>query len=542
MSGPWEQYQSAAPAAGPWEQYAAPAAAVDTNPTGSTLENMAAGAGKAIVDTGRGLVQRSAQALSNAPASLPLLQAINMGLEKVGLSPRTAAQESTAGIAESRQRDAPLMATGGGIAGNVATNALMLAPTAAANTPVAAGVVGGLAGLAQPALTAKEGAMNTLFGLGGGAGSQWLAGKLPGILQSRIDTATTAQAANAQKFQAARAAAKEGYVIPPADLEPGAISEAVSGLSGKIKTAQTASQRNQIVTDKLAKRALGVPEGETLTTDGLQAIRNRAATEGYAPVRNSGMVKADQQYQKALDTIADEYRGASKAFPGLADNGVPEMIGKLQQPIFDASGAVDGIKVLRATADKAYRQGDNIMGRASKQAADAIEGMLERHLEAAGQSGALEAFRDARTLIAKTYSVQKGLNSETGNVSAQALRKQLENNKPLSGDLLTVARAGKAFPMATQTLKEAPKQLSPLDFAVAGGSAASSGNLSPLAMLAVRPVVRSALLSGPVQARALQQTAPVPITQATQRVLENRLLQLGLGPLGIAGALNVGQQ
>lgn len=516
-------------------------ASAATGPTGSTLENIAAGSGKAVADAMRGAVLRSGQALANAPASLPMLSGLNMLLEKVGVSPRRAVEDVKADIAESRRLDAPLMATGGGVAGNLATNALLLAPTAAANTPAAAGVIGGLAGLGQPALTAREGVVNTLLGVAGGAGSQYVANKVPALLQSRVDAAKAVQSANAPRFDAARAAAREGYVIPPADLEPGMLSEAVSGLSGKIKTAQTASQRNQLVTDRLAKRALGVPEDEVLSAQGLQAIRNEAAATGYAPVRNSGMVKADQQYQKALDAIAEEYRGASKAFPGLADNGVPEMIGKLQQPLFDASGAVDGIRVLRAMADKAYTQGDKIMGKASKSAADAVEGMLERHLEAAGNPGALDAFRQARTLIAKTYSVQKGLNSETGSVSAAALAKQLQKGKPLTDELLTIGTTASVFPKATQVLKEAPKQLSPLDFAVATGSAASSGHLAPLAMLGVRPLARNALLSGPVQARALQQSTPVPLTQATQALLENKLAQLALTPVGTAAAVNFGQ-
>ena len=63
--------------------------------------------------------------------------------------------------------------------------------------------------------------------------------------------------------------------------------------------------------------------------------------------------------------------------------------------------------------------------------------------------------------------MQKALNEQTGNVSAQQLAKDLAKGRPLSGDLLTVAQMGQAFPKATQALKEAPKAVSPLDFAVA---------------------------------------------------------------------------
>jgi hypothetical protein len=462
-------------------------------------------------------------------------------MELMGASPRQAEAEARGGIAESRQRDAPLMNTGGGIVGNVLGNAAMLAPAAGANTPAAAGLVGAEFGLLQPALTAGETALNTGLGGAGGYLGQLLANKAPGLLQARVDRAKAAQAANSQKFIAARAGAKEGYVVPPADLEPGMVSEAASGLSGKIKTAQVASQRNQLVTDRLARSALGLEDGTPLNADTLQAIRQRAAETGYGPIKNSGVVKADQEYMKALDAIADAQKGAQKAFPGLADNGVMELTAKLQQPLFDAGGAVDATKVLRAAADKAYRAGDTTLGKANKAAADAIEGMLERHAQRVGQPEALQAFRDARKLIAKTYSVQKGLNAETGNVSAQALAKQLEKGRPLSDELRTVAQFASAFPKAAQALKETPKAVSPLDFAVGGVSAAGTGNLLPLAMIGARPAVRNILLSGPVQRQALQQGAPAPVTQATQAMLQNRLARALLGPVGVATGVQVGQ-
>jgi hypothetical protein len=519
-----------------------PAPPTTYDPTGSTAQNIAAGAGKAVADTGRGIAQRSAEMLANAPASLPLLQALNLGLEKLGLSPSKTSAEAKASAAENRRLDAPLMNTGGGMAGNIAGTALMLAPTAAipgANTIPGAAIAGGVTGLIQPTTNAVETAANTGLGAAGGAIGQAIASKLPGALRSRVNNAKAGQAANAQKFQAAQAAAKEGYVIPPADLEPGALSEAVSAFSGKIKTAQVASQRNQQVTDKLARQAIGLKPGEELTSDTLQAIRNKAATEGYAPIRKAGVVQADKAFFDKLDEIASTQQGASRSFPGLGENGVPDMVAKLKQQAFDAGDAIDATKVLRETADKAYRQGDKTLGKASKQAADAIEDMLDRHLKAAGNEGALKAFRDARTLIAKTYSVQSGLNSQTGNVSAQALAKQLQKGKPLSGDLRTIAQTADAFPKATQALKEAPKALSPLDMVVAGGGAVS-GNPLMMAWLG-RPLARNALLSAPVQARALQQSSPVPLTQATQRALENRLMQQLLAPVGVAGGLQVSQ-
>jgi hypothetical protein len=487
----------------------------------SGLDKFRAGVGKAFVDIGRGAGQ--------------LVGAV-----------------SRDDVAESRKLDSSLMNTGAGVAGNLAGNVALLAPTAmipgAATIPGAA-AIGAATGALQPSVSTQETMTNMALGGAGGAAGQAIANKVPGLLRGRVDTAKAGQAANAQKFAAARAGAKEGYVIPPADLEPGALSEAVSGLSGKIKTAQVASQRNQQVTDRLAREAIGLKAGDELSSDTLQAIRNQAAAQGYAPIRSAGTVQADQQLGTALDAIVATRKGASRSFPGLGKTNmhgkpvdeVVDLVDALRVKQFDAGDAIDATKVLRETADKAYRAGDRELGKASKGAADAIEGMLERHLQAAGNPDALKAFRDARTLIAKTYSVQKGLNAQTGNVSAQSLAKELAKGRPLSGELRTVAETGQAFPKATQSLKEAPKQLSPLDFAVAATSGAATGNPLAAVMLGARPLARNALLSGPVQARAMQQSAPVPFTQATQKLLENRLAQMLLGPAGVATGLQVGQ-
>lgn len=152
---------------------------------------------------------------------------------------------------------------------------------------------------------------------------------------------------------------------------------------------------------------------------------------------------------------------------------------------------------------------------------------------------AVKQFREARQLIAKTYSVESALNSQTGNVSAQKLAAQLQKGKQLSGELLTIAKAGDAFKPAMQALKESPKDLSPLDFATAGIAAAGSGG-NPLAALGLvaRPALRSMLLSDPAQALAMRQlTAP---TSRISNVVGNPLVRLLYGP-GAAVAPNVGQ-
>lgn len=408
---------------------------------------------------------------------------------------------------EAQQVDAPLMATTSGKVGRVIGTVAPAIPTAfipGANTYAGAALIGGTTGAAMTEGDLGDRAQGAVFGsLGGLAGkgfgdtlrygSQWLGGKLS-------EMRSAAQLANAQKDAAAIAAQKAGYVIPPSDVRGGFLNEALGGLSGKIKTAQVASARNQGVTNQLARKALGIADDVPLTADALQSFRNVAANSGYAPIRQAGEVTADASYAKALDTIAGQYQGAGRSFPGAAKNPVLEMVEGLRQTKFDAGDALDMVKVLRENADKAFRSGDSGLGKASKSAAGALEDQIERHLKALGDDAAMAAFKKARQDIAKSYTVQKALNTVTGDVSAPALARELAKNKPLSGELKTIAEVGYAFPKATQALKEAPKALSPLDFAMGGGFSAASGNPLLLATTAARPMARSLLLSKPYQA------------------------------------------
>lgn len=388
---------------------------------------------------------------------------------------------------------ATALQTGGFRAGDMAGTGLGNAIRAGAG----AAVGGASAGLVNP----EDAGFGALVG-GALPAVAMGAGKAGDMIRKSMANETTANAA--QKFAAAQKGAQSGYVVPPADLQPGIVTELLSGLSGKIKTAQVASQRNQSITDKLVRKELGLAADDVLNADVLQSIRQQAG-QAYAPVKQAGMVTADKTYMKALDDIGQTYKGASSAFPGIAKNEVGDMIESLKVGQFDSGGAVDAIKVLREQADKAFRTGDTGLGKATKEAATAIESQLERHLSATGNSDALDALREARKLIAKTYSVQKGLNSQTGEVSAQALAKQLEKGKPLSGELRTIAEMGQAFPKAMQSLKEAPKAVSPLDFAVSGGASMASGNPMPLAWLMGRPAARSYLLSSMAQKAAMRQ-------------------------------------
>lgn len=465
---------------------------------------------------------------------------------------------SDADVAEAKRLDSALLGTTAGKVGNVV--GLGAAGLPAALIPGANATLLGsaLTGAGVGALTTEGDAMERLkggaFGAAGGAVGKVLGDAMGAGARALADRARQGfagrQTANAQRVAAAQAAQDAGFVVPPADIpNAGAFTEALSGLSGKIKTAQVASARNQDVTNSLARRAVGIADDAPLTAQALADVRVNAG-KAYDAVRGVGTLQADQQYSRGLDALGQAHRGVMPDFPQLARSDVQGLLGGMQREQFDSGVAVDAIRLLRSRADQAFRSGDNEMGRAAKAAAGELEQLIERNLSAQeatrqaigkaadktvppGRSPAemLQQFRDARQLMAKTYTLEKALNSETGDVSAAVLARELGKGKPLSGDLRTIGEVAAAFPKALQSLKEAPKATSPLDWALAG-----FGN--PL-LLGARPVARSLLLSPAYQRAALAQpSGPGALSQLPAGLLDQDLTRRALPSLlGITAPL-----
>ncbi len=530
----------------PNEQPARPLTPTTIDPTeGMTFtEKALSGAGKSLVDTASGLQQLGA----------------DIG-EKMGLvSPQTvkALQND-----ETRRAnlDNPLMHTGAGIFGNVVGSGLQMIAGGGATSklPGAGAVVNKLAGMGragslvvpavggavyggvQPVTDDNSRQKNMAVGAAGGAVGA-VAAKVIGAgasaLKNRlVDMATKSQTQNALRDAAAVSARDAGYVIPPSTTNPDSLlNQTLEGISGKIKTAQYASAKNQDVTNSLAKKAVGLAEDEPLTVDALSNIR-KAAGQQYEAVRDVGPMQTDQHYFDAIDAIEKQFKGANASFPGITSPDVSRLLEPLRQPGFNSGDAIDAVRVLRDVAESNFKRGDTGLGKAAKGAAQALEDVIERNLSAAGNTDGLAAFRNARQLIAKTYTVQNALNPANGNVNAQALAAALKKGKPLTGDLRTVAEASGAFRKAMQPLNEAPLASSPLDWWAGAGTALGTQNPLGLGAMAVRPAIRNALLSN-----AYQKTMGTPSYGSP---MTNKLLDLAkrvsAGPVlpvsGVAGGL-----
>jgi hypothetical protein len=390
--------------------------------------------------------------------------------------------------AEPYQQENPISYGAGRVAGAIApamgaSNVIGQIPSFAKAAPLAQNIGMGTAlGVMTPEETGKTGqelykeqAKQGLIGGTLGAALTPLQ-KLAGVLRGPEQTP--------QMAGAVEKARNVGYVIPPTQARESIVNRVLEGTAGKVSTAQNASAKNQEVTHKLVAKAIGLPEQEIISPSILKDIRTQAG-DAY----------------EALSSLPVK--------PEIMPSSVMNIKGS---PEIDPKKMVYDLRLIRNNADsyyKAYQRSADpeqlTKAKQAQAAATQIESTLESYAKSLGKEELLPALRDARQLIAKTYTIEKALNPVSGTVDARALARELKKGKPLTEELKSVAEFAAQFPKAAQTteLMGSRPQLSPLDVGAAGIASAIT-NPAAMASLAVRPSARAAALSSPVQNRLIQ--------------------------------------
>lgn len=349
------------------------------------------------------------------------------------------------------------------------------------------------------------------------------------LVGSRLPAPQSAAQAPAQfnnarqmmRTNALQAGQKEGYVVPPSANNPTVFNRVLEGIAGKDRINKEAVIRNETVTARLASKGVGQSADAPLNQGALAAIRSEAHAAGYEPLKALGTITPDQTFVQSLNAVGTLARGAQRM--GVASGGghmgppSPDHIAQtlIQRGPFDSADAVDTISYLREMADDAFRSGRSLDGKGYKAVAKALEDQIERHLASQGEQGAplLKAYRDARTLMAKTYTAGKALVEDTGLSKARTYGAELQRGKPLTGDQRTIARFAQSFGkyVPNPTGENFPA-LSPIDAYGAAGVAGVTDSALPLLYPLTRIGLRDYLLSPAGQARALPQAYRTPET------------------------------
>lgn len=211
-----------------------------------------------------------------------------------------------------------------------------------------------------------------------------------------------------------------------------------------------AAVTNQPIANAMAREELDLPKDAPLTPQLLGKARETYASPAYEAVKSEPTIELGPKYEEAIDALHD----------------IPaEFSGKLKPPetVMSGAEAVDLSKKFRFRANQYDRQASitgspeaSDLAELHRGAAEAIEDAVRDHFEAAGKPEVAKAWDDARVYTAKTYSVQNALDG-AGNVRVTNLKQQLLKNKPLSGNLETLANLGAQYPQAFKlTQQSAP--------------------------------------------------------------------------------------
>ena len=478
----------------------------------SGADNFWIGLGGGMTDLGLGAKQRLYQFLQHVGDVSPAeMQALN------------------ADIASRRELMQPVMDTGAGKAGYMGGQAALAAPTAfipGANTLTGAALLGGALGASQPTVGGESATLNTALGAGLGAGGQKVANMAGGAasrwLGNRQQAVAQQQAQNAVRDATVTDALQAGYSLPPSVANPntGVFGNLLEGLSGKIKTTQRAAQKNQAVTNAIARRELGLAADVPLTPATFQAVRDQAFQAGYAPIKQAGQIVADAPFAQQLAGVTQPVAKLSADFPNLAKSlqgSMDDILNDLSKGAWDADNLVFAIRQYRKAASSLLRSDNPVevaKGHASKQAATMLEDLIERNLQSQGQAGMVQQFRSARQLMAKSFDVEDAVNPGSGNVRAATLGNKLDRGKPLTGGLETIAKTERAFrgnqlsgnPLQEQTSSATPWSV--LDVLFGGGMSAVDPRVA--GMVLGRPLARELILSQPYQRMFANPSYPKP--------------------------------
>lgn len=328
---------------------------------------------------------------------------------------------------------------------------LLSAPVEGAKTVAGrvAGTVGGLLGGKQGEIAGES---------LGELGVDLALSKAPIGGLNKIRTAAKERLPLTQAEKATKSAQDAGFLAPIAKANPSLLNEVISDIAGPAGDKKTAL-KNQQTTNAKSKRALGIPEEEPLNPQTFSDYREKNA-QAYARLReNATPFALDDEFKSKIMDLDKSMRSIKDTYPELYQGGEIERLrGSLLEPKNPAhpgkltpGTVIDITRNLRDQATSVLKNpnassAEVATALAKREASEALEGLLERHLERSGDKKLLTEFKEARKNIAASHDVETATNLTTGDVDATVLRRLLDKGRPLSGELKEIAEASRALP------------------------------------------------------------------------------------------------
>lgn len=329
-----------------------------------------------------------------------------------------------------------------------------------------------------------SGGSNALLGGTIGAIGKGVANKL----KKSTDAANAANKPIARLNDILNRAQDANYVVPPADVNPTFINKKLQSIAGKAATGQQAQLLNQQATTELSKKALNMPDAE-LSGEVLDAFR-KVKGKPYKEVSQLPSTSSGYSFANNRTTAAQDLENLKNL--------------RFEAKALFNKAAKEGDPRIKAEAQKAWKDARNLEAKLIKRARDAGKPELAKDLS------------NARKDIAKSYTVESGLNEATGNIDPNVMGKYFDKRRPLTGELKLIGEFQQAFPKANRAGEMVPTPGVSKSEALASGllgTVGASGFGAPGVALGALPLIsepiRNLLLS-----KAYQQAfAKIPEAQ-----------------------------
>ncbi len=275
-------------------------------------------------------------------------------------------------------------------------------------------------------------------------------------------SASRVQPKETTKTRTLQAAQDEGYVVPPSQAGAGWVNGRLESIAGKAAVNQDAVQRNQETTNKIAARSAGLPAGEEITHEALAALRADAGRRGYAPIEKLSDIPTTPNYANRILAMETQLGNPNSPISSLRYPAVSELATELLPTSFTGPDINNLIKQLRETGNKGANipyggdQSAQKLGQAQLGGARALEGLIDEHLLQFGPSNVVSNLQTARQEIAQSHTLEKALNTATGDVNAHVFGQRVKAGKPISGDQKLIGDFAAAFPQVTKPGAGAP--------------------------------------------------------------------------------------
>jgi hypothetical protein len=288
----------------------------------------------------------------------------------------------------------------------------------------------------------------------------------PGMVQEGLAARTARLAtersdadwARASQIDAAQAAQRLGVVVNPAKSNPTALTKTLVSATGEVNVNAKAAQRNAPRWNELAREDMGLPANTPLTPEAFERARS-AHTAPYDSVRNIGQLAPSSEVTSQLQKLKLDPLSTSDPAKAAKVNGIIDRATEQISQGLSGENVIGQIRGFRKDATRVLQNNnaspiDIEVAESQLGIANSLENLIEANIT---DPKGLEAFRAARTAIAKTYDWERSTGITTKQVDPVQIVKMAEKGKPLSGKLADVATVAGNFPdSSTLTVAREP--------------------------------------------------------------------------------------